>query len=276
MNNTAHLIRFPHVLLLGLLPAAVSLSAADAQQQSRNSTSTDNVESVRITRATNFLGTDVMSTDNRKVGDIVDFIFDVSQTPHLAYAIVMTGGFLNVGGDTRAVPAKALSTEGDTCHVSVSSAEYWDVPVLPQDRTRFLSDAQHLEDIATAFGIEEPRETQGSSNQFVAFSALSNEDIYGSEGDRLGYVVDAWISLDADRSPYVEITPTLNPFRIANDLRYAIPTASFDARQSNGYTFDLTASDLREAESISETEGVKRLETGEIDGSVLRVRVAQL
>lgn len=275
MIQKRHHIRFPHLLLLGLLPTAVSLSAAEAQQQSRSSTSNKQAESVRITRATNFLGTDVMSTDGRKVGDIVDFVFDVSQTPHLAYAIVSTGGFLNVGGDTRAVPAKALSTEGDTCHVAVSSAEFWDAPVLPQNRTRFLSDGQHLEEIATAFGIEEPRQTQGS-NQFVSFGALTNENIYGSEGDRLGYVVDAWISLNSDRSPYVEITPTLNPFRIAYDLRYAIPTASFEAREGDGYTFNLTASDLRDAESISETEGVKRLESGEIDESVLRVRVAQL
>src|SRR5690606_23024446 len=100
-----------------LLAAIPCSRGAEPQHQARSTTSNNQDETVRITRASNLLGTDVISTDGRKVGDIVDFVFDVAQTPHLAYAIVMTGGFLNVGGDTRAVPAQALSTEGDTCHL---------------------------------------------------------------------------------------------------------------------------------------------------------------
>lgn len=245
--------------------------------QRRAQTETDATK-VRVTRATNYLGSDVYASDGRKVGDIVDFVFDISQQPHLAYVIVMTGGFLDMGGDTRAVPASAVSTEDERCNLSISSSEFWDVPVLPGDRHRFLSDSQNAQEIASHFGDSKSRQSKSNrqgQRQLVSFGSMRNEDVYSDDGNRLGYCVDAWISLDQNRSPYVEITPTFQPFRTNWDLRYAIPTSRFTDRDGFGYTANISSDDLTEADSISETEGVRMLESGEIGEAVLRVRLAQ-
>lgn len=110
---------------------------------SQAGTSSADIEQVRVTRASYYLGSDVMSTDGRKVGDIVDYYVDLSRPSHLAYIVVMTGGFLEFGGDRRAVPASAITTSGDACRINISSGEYWNIPILPDDAQRFVSDPQN-------------------------------------------------------------------------------------------------------------------------------------
>ena len=237
----------------------------------------ENVTQVRITRATNYLGSDVFASDGRKVGDIVDFVFDVSATPRLAYAIVMTGGFLDLGGDNRAVPAEALQSEGDTYSVGISSDRYWDLTILPEDRRRFLLDARHARTLRNAFDLPAPRSGAGGQPQLVFFGQLRNAEIYGAEGERLGFCVDAWVSLERDRAPYIEITPTFRPFRTDYDLRYAIPLNKFEESRGEfaGYEFAVRSEELTRADPITETEGVEMLQSDFVGDTVLRVRLAE-
>jgi hypothetical protein len=278
---------------------------------------------IRVTRASNYLGTDVISTDDRKVGDIVDFYFDLSSASYLEYVVIMTGGFLNMGGDTRAVPASALTLSGDTARISMSSDDFWDVPVLPGNRQRFLSDPQHRQRLAQLFqdaertarpdtarapgetptGRDTPdtrrpmtadrapdaadrtqdpnragamtgRPTGQQEPRLVSFSELRNADAYSQEDTRLGFFQDVWISLNENRAPYVEITPTFQPFRTDFDRRYAVPMAKLgERREYAGYTVEVTTDELNEAESVTETEGVRMLEEGRFGETVLRVTV---
>lgn len=270
------------------------------QSGAQRDSSQGNAASVRVTRASNFIGTDVTSTDNRKIGDIVDFYFNVAEVPHLEYVVIMTGGFLNIGGDTRAVPASAITMQDDSARIDISSDRYWDVPVLPENRHRFLSDNSNAQRISQMFGQGQQqgqsernrqqqsqqqqmaqRNRQGSQNemgrdlQLVSFNELRNSELYSSNDQRLGYLIDAWISLDRDRAPYVEISPTFEPFRTSFDRRYAIPTEKLQRKRGEflGYSANITTEQLNQAEAVSETEGVTMLRTGEFRNAVLRVTV---
>lgn len=303
-----------------LTSVAIAQDAKDARATSSDS-STDRAaetEEVRVTRASNFIGSDVMSTDGRKVGDIVDYHLDMNSAPHLAYVVIMTGGFLDMGGDRRAVPASAVTTSGDNCRISISSQRFWDVPVLPNDAERFISDAQNRQQIDQFFGqwtngttssgrsgtthanADSGTNTRsGNTNEsgpgkdvnnrsgsmarsssaqgdarLVSFNALRNAEAFGPQDTRLGFFVDAWISLNENRAPYVEVTPTFLPFRTRFDRRFAIPTAKLQQkREYYGYTVNVTTDELNKADFVSETEGVKMLEQGRFGNTVLRVTV---
>ena len=276
-------------------------SRSNATRQDQSAT-----EKVRVTRATNFLGSDVIATDGRKVGDIVDYYLNLDQAPRLHYIVIMTGGFLDMGGDRRAVPASAVSMSGETCRIDISSDRFWDVPVLPENQDRFLADSQNRNRLSQFFAQSSRTASAGQANagaeandpnragaptgrtsgnnqrdqqqqqQLVSFNALRNADAYGENDTRLGFFVDAWINLKDNRAPYVEISPTFQPFRTSYDRRFAIPTAKLEKkREFYGYDVAVTADELNKAEPVSETEGVKMLEEGRIGNTVLRVTVPQ-
>lgn len=263
-------------------------------------------ENVRVTRASSFMGMDVISTDGRKVGDIVDYYFDLGDAPHLAYVEIMTGGFLTFGGTRRAVPASALTVTADNAKINMESERFWDAPVLPENTQRFMTDAQNQQRISQYFnqgnqtaGTTGTTRTQNANtdqrqnantstsraggmtgrqgaSQLVSFNELRNSEAYSSQDTRLGYIMDAWVNLNDNRAPYFEITSTFAPFRTNFDRRYAIPMSKLEQkREYYGYTVNTTTDELNQAEAVSETQGVKMLQDGEIGNAVLRVTVPQ-
>lgn len=261
-------------------------SSQQQQQQWQTTTS----EQVKVTRASTQLGTDVIASDGKKVGDIVDFYFDVGSTSRLAYVVIMSGGFLDVGGDRRAVPASAVTLSNGSARINVPSDRFLDVPVLPQNRERFISDPQNRQRISQFFGhisatagISDPNQpgamTGMESSQgmrLVSFNALRSTEAYSQQETRLGYFADAWINLNDNRAPYVEITPTYQPFRTNNDRRYAVPTTKLSQRGEYGtYTLNVTMDELNQAQPVSETEGVRLLSEGRSGNTVLRVTLPQ-
>lgn len=267
-------------------------------------------EAVRVTRASNFIGMDVLSTDGRKVGDIMDYYFNMNAAPHLAYVEIMTGGFLEFGGTRRAVPASAVTMTSDNARINMSSEQYWNAPVLPEKSRRHLSDSQNRQRISQFFsqavqsrsakagtsgsGQEQASKAQSSGDdqsrpgamtgrqgeqgemKLVSFNELRNSEAYGTDDRRLGYIMDAWINLNDNRAPYFEIASTFQPFRTNFAQRYAIPMTNLaQAREGYGYTVNTTPDELSKAEWVSETEGVKMLEEGRIGNMVLRIRVPE-
>ena len=121
-------------------PAGASPAAASA------------TESVNVMRASGDHGTDVRSSDHRKVGDIVDFVFHVRGTPQLAYVLVTTGGFLDVGGESRAVPAGAITFNVDTARIdNIMKDEYLKNPVVRTQREGYFANEANRRNLATTF-----------------------------------------------------------------------------------------------------------------------------
>jgi hypothetical protein len=62
--------------------------------------------------ASNFTGTDVIGSDNKKIGDVSDVLFD-KNGKILAY-VVSVGGFLGMGAKDVALPPSAFQVESGT------------------------------------------------------------------------------------------------------------------------------------------------------------------
>lgn len=293
-----HSCRFASlVVLAGAMTAG--LSAADRTSQSsanKNTTQSQTASQsgsdqpgklVKVTRASNYLGTDVTASDGRKVGDIVDYVFDASQQPHLQYVVVMTGGFMGYGGDARAVPPSAISMEGDAARLDISSEDYWNAPVLPQNRTRFLNNPSNRDQLAKTFNVSDQRsQSAGQSDRkgksqsdatLVTFTELTNSDVFDRDRNRIGRFEDTWLSLDSNRAPYAEITVgPASPFETLPRYRYAVPMTQLQASSDlQGVQFNITEEEIRQSDMVNETDGVQMLQSGDIGRQILRVRVAQ-
>jgi hypothetical protein len=258
----------------GALAAPENSSAADHTRAANNANATTEV---RVMRATDFMGTDVMSADGRKVGDIVDYVFDVGRPPRLAYVLVMTGGFVDLGGDVRAVPAGALRFDGDTAHIGLTREQYLATPELEGDRPSFLSNPDNVARIDRAFNRSGPvtGAPPPAGDRLIAFSAMNQREADSVSSGFLGYIDDAWISLNRDRAPFVEITPMFQPFEPTGSGRYALPLARLQPGPENGkgFTFAVSVDDLTNAQPASDAPGVEVVQSGFIGDQVLRVTV---
>lgn len=226
---------------------------------------------VRVVRASDFIGTDVTSSDAHKVGDIVDYVFDTARAPRLAYVIVMTGGFLEVGGKIRAVPAAAMTVTGDTAHLRISRDRYLAVEKLPGDRLQYLSNPENAARLAQWFHVAAER----PNPSLVSYSMLARREAFTANETRVGYIDDVWISFDRDRAPFVEITPALHPLEVPEPERYAVPMAKMESpgHYVDGYTFNVSMDELLKARPVEETPGVAMVNDGFIGNMVLRVTV---
>lgn len=115
-----------------------------------------------------------------------------------------------------------------------------------------------------------------AGGRLISYNELSHTDAYAPDGTRLGFFADAWVNLNDNRAPYVEITSTYQPFRTNFDRRYAIPTAKVaQKREYYGFDVNVTTDELNEAEPVTEAEGVRMLEEGQFGNTVLRVSVPE-
>ncbi|HVU24037.1 MAG TPA: PRC-barrel domain-containing protein [Opitutus sp.] len=260
---------------LALFPLANRATAAMNHPSARQDSGQHDTTGVRVTRASDYIGTDVIAADHHKVGDIVDYVFNLDRAPHLAYVLVMTGGFLQYGGDVRAVPAGAITMQGDTAHIGISSADYWSEPVISGERARYLSNGNHTDRINQLFHASGSDRTQG---RLIAFSQLANGDSFSPEGMHLGFIVDAWVSLDLNRAPFLEIDPAYWRFRTNPPFqRYAVPMTKLrEHRGSSHFTLDLEPNDFANAKAVSDARSVKLLSVGPNDDTVLLVQMSPL
>ncbi len=200
---------------------------------------------VTVFRASDSIGTDVISSDRQKVGDVVDFVFDATPPGRVAYVIIMTGGLLELRGETRAVPATAITFRDVRAHIPLTKAQFFAVPAIKGGRETFLSNEQNTARIAQAFNTpldEAPR----PNDRLLSFNAMLRDNIYSQTNGRIGYVRDAWITLTPERVPYIDMNPMFNPFEISSE-DFAIPLSRLQSADSAGYTFDVKIADLTTA-----------------------------
>ncbi len=214
---------------------------------------------VTLTRATSALGLTVLTSDGRKAGEIVDYIFDTAAAPHLRYVLVSSGELL--GGETRAVPAAAITAGAGVARLGISSEQYARVPTVPRNRIGYLSDSSNTAAIASAFGVAPEPSVQaqsGDEQPLVSFSRLENTQIFGRNRERLGRLVDAWVGLGQDAAPYVEVrAPSADPFEETVEHGYAVPMSEIQPLAHDaGVDSSLTRSSLYRYRPIGDTPGV--------------------
>jgi sporulation protein YlmC with PRC-barrel domain len=253
-------IQIPYNCLSAIFGVALALSPAAAGPTTPPEVLALKDETVKVVSAKDLMGYDVFDTHGEKVGDIVNFVLDLSEAPRLTHVIVMTGGFLDFGGEKRAVPADAISWKDSQYALSIDKASFMEVNVLPDNLYRFFERKSNISEVANHFGIE-PKSISGDA---LFFSDVDSFDLESTKDGALGYVTDLYLSVDNDLAPYLVMAPTAILLDNNSLNRYALPTTAFVREDGPDLLFDLTIEDLRDADVSELEEGItaKQAEQG--------------
>ena len=270
---------------VAVAPAAAATSSDQSSQPSR--------ETIKLHRANGLMGLDVISSDGKKVGDIVDLAFRLQGAPGtVTHALVMSGGFFDRGGDVRAVPTGALTLKQDSARLDASAQEFDTAAIIPQDRRSFFADSsrvaqvdEHFQAQTSAakqqFNHDSSASGQSADRQadYVLYSILHREDVVGNDGDKLGYITDVWTSLENEGALLIEMNPATEnsfPFQVRSSLRYELPASMYRgmAEEDSGYRFAVSESQLSEAPHANAIDNIT-MEVGVTDrDTVMRLKPA--
>ncbi len=98
-------------------------------------------------------GTDVRNRAGESLGDIKDFMIDLS-TGRVHYAVLDFGGFLGIGDKLFAVPLEALrtDTQSDKLVLDVDKARLKDAPGFDKNDWPTSADDSFVENVYTFYG----------------------------------------------------------------------------------------------------------------------------
>ncbi len=236
-------------LALISLPTAPAVAAGNASRSDQNS----NHQTLQLRRADSLLGLDVMSTDGDKVGDIVDFAFHFDGTPAVSHVLVMSGGFLDMGGDVRAVPASDITMTGNSAKLDISTDKFNSAPVLPDNHVDFFADNSRVDRLDNYFGSSSNQgakeNEQAEHPAYTLYTDINANTAIGGNGTDIGRVSDVWVNLAQNEAPLIEIDPSAqvgNRFETHMRQRYEIPASKLEGKTEDGtqYRFQVTQGDL--------------------------------
>lgn len=246
---------------------------------------TSETKTVRLERGDGLFGLDVISKDGRKVGDIVDFAFEFDGAPGITHVLVMSGGFLDMGGDVRAVPAGMITTKDDRAVLDATADTFNKAPIVSSDRSMFFSDSALVKKVNEHFGRSSATSDKGSSKesmQTVLYSGLNRNRTVGSDGVELGRITDVWLNLNSNQVPLIEIDPaprTIGAFGPtgvpAYKVRVELPASRFEGTSDAGwsYRFAISADDLRDIRSVESKDNATIIYGRTFADSVIRLNV---
>lgn len=260
-------------LILAALVAGPASGIVSAQNHTATPVAhTAGVMPVEIIRASTLMDMKVVSSDNQKVGEIADLVFDTASPQRLAYVVVTTGGFFSMGGVPRAVPASSIAVVNNVARIPISHAEFMAAPRLPGNRLEHLSQPQT---VATLQGLyRAPVVSQTNTpGSLLSFADMKDGEVFSTVNGRLGDIKDAWVSLSGQRVPYIEFVDAFSPFHLPGPERYAVALTQLqDVNDvADDYTFAISLDDVRNAETVTHFDG-KRI-TGASLGTKPVIRV---
>lgn len=194
--------------LLPLLPPAHAAPAAGAHH-------------VDLYSVQDLIGLHVVSSDGLPLGAISDFVFDFHGRPRLTDAIVTSGAFGRFG-ESRLVPVAALHPRKGHCQAGITWLAFYTLAWLPNDIGGYLAHPENLPAIDRAYGLP----ARPARGRFVTYSSLFHAPVTGSDGNEIGFLVDALVPLNPAQAFYLGVVPTSRRFDGQDGVRLEIPATA--------------------------------------------------
>ena len=153
---------------IAMVLAAPAFAADNSHTNQANGTSSQAASSsnrttpnewIQVTSADHLVGRDVRSKDGKRAGEIVGLVLDLPRG-EVIYALVGSGGDLNIGDDRIAVPFRALQTPlsntDDPVAINQDLSRIQGGARVAEDRFADLQRPDRLKQIYGAYGIEMP------------------------------------------------------------------------------------------------------------------------
>ena len=194
-------------------------------------------------------GSDVFSTDNVRVGDLVDCILQFDQLPQLRYVIVKSGGFFGRSAQTRAVPADAIEMVNNRLRLTLTRAVFESLPVLPIDHDAFLSNPDNLGNLAKLSSTP-PAHASLDGKYVTCTDLFENKRVEGKNNETLGIFTDLWVDFNANEAPFLEFAPTNYGLDGSRSVAYDVPTKAFKSIGKGAISFAVGVDDVSDSRIV--------------------------
>lgn len=232
--------------LTPIILAGAFLAPASAAEHA--TTGKPKIESFRARKS---IFRDVFATDGNKVGDIVDYVIQFDKNPQLRFVLIQTGGFGNVGGKTRAIPADAFTRSDNRFHVGLSSQAFEEIPVIIGNRKKYLADPANTAALAKLCNT--PVGHAELIGPYTFYTTLGKTyNVLGGGGNEMGIFEDLWINYNANQIPYLQIIPTNEDLERGRALRYNLPTSKFVRIRGGAIEFSMKVRDIIKAPMVND------------------------
>lgn len=139
---------------------------ATASSASEHGSSDDSGPGPQLMGADTLLGNDVYNTADEDLGDIKEFMIDMT-TGKVAYAVLSFGGMLGMGDKLFAVPWSALTldTANKRFTLDVTKDAMKDAPGFDKDNWPRMADATWAHGLHSFYGTQQNTEPRTPMNQ---------------------------------------------------------------------------------------------------------------
>ena len=139
-----------------------------------------------LSRASKLIGTDVVDTQGKKIGDVKDVVLDKSRG-QVAYAVVSFGGTLGVGSKYFAIPWKSLqpNPDNDKLVLNVDREKLKNAPGFDKDHWPDMASAQWNADTYRYYNQRPYWESATASRRSHMSSGSSNAGEHRSGTEKM-------------------------------------------------------------------------------------------
>jgi sporulation protein YlmC with PRC-barrel domain len=225
------------------------------------------------------MGSDLHDHEGRKLGDIVDLALDL-ENHGITHVLVMTGGFLDMGGDVRALPANAIKRQDGLYRTDLSEGEFLDREVMPDDHLQALQSdyGERLDRLhgqtpvnQSAASSRQPREDRAEERDLVLFSDLSGYGIaFSDDQSDTAVITGALVDVAEKTIAFIEVRGIeRTPFEaLPVERRLMIPATEIEAvdKETSTLRFGIPVEEARNADSIQDVDSIEQISTD--DGRV--------
>ena len=233
--------------------AAPTASSAGAA----NPATTEHLQ--EIMKASKFLGTNVVDSQNNKVGEVKDMAIDIRNS-RINYVVISTGGIAGMGNKLRALPPHAVvaARTNDDITLKVSPQILKESPTLPDKDWISAIDQKALGAMYQRMGANLP--VDGEAPQVLAASELIGRPVITGREEKTGAEVkDLTVDVRAGRVPFA-ILEFGALTGAAGGKWIPVPTAVLSKSElKDSIRIDITAHDLANGREIDKDNWVRVL-----------------
>lgn len=225
---------------------------------------------LKLIDANDLFGADVVGSDGKKLGDIVDLALDL-ENHTITHAVIMTGGFLDMGGDMRAVPASALNLENGQYRLDVSENDFEKIETLPDENRIEALGSDYGDALATHFPSMETNDSWSdrqdkatSSGSHALFTDLDGRNVRFADGANDGFadVTGALVDIGEKTVAYLEVDGLGSGFRptvTSLPHRVMIPVSEVKEVGDTYVTLGITAENARDVDNVENVEQIEEI-----------------
>ena len=171
-------------------------------------------EAMRIQKASDLMGKNVVNPQGQNLGEVEDLAIDPDHDFQVAYAVISFGGFLGIGEKWFAVPLGAMTLPADAKHfvMDIDKSRLKNATGFDKEHWPKMADLSWATEVHKFYGKRPYWEEQNNDAspetplRIVKASELKGRSVENDRGEKIGEIQNLAIDPDAGRVVYVVLS----------------------------------------------------------------------